>query len=122
MIRAHVPNADGKLRPGMFARVRMLTSEMRDSLMIPEESLFPVGDDKYVYKVVDGRAQRQKVEIGQRRDGKVEILGGLGAQDMVVTAGVVKLRDGAPVRVANSTAAQPPVGKAEPAPVGKGSS
>ena len=47
--------------------------------MIPEESIFPVGDDKYVYKVVDGRAQRQKVEIGQRRDGKVEVLGGLGA-------------------------------------------
>ncbi len=101
-IRALVPNADGKLRPGMFARVRLLTSEERDSLMIPEESLFPVGDDKYVYKVVDGRAQRQKIEIGQRREGKVEILGGLTPQDTVVTAGVVKLRDGAAVRVANA--------------------
>jgi membrane fusion protein (multidrug efflux system) len=121
-IRALVPNADGKLRPGMFARVRLLTSEERDSLMIPEESLFPVGDDKYVYKVVDGRAQRQKIEIGQRREGKVEILGGLTPQDTVVTAGVVKLRDGAPVRVANAPAAEPAVGKAEPAPPRKGNS
>ena len=121
-IRAQVPNPDGKLRPGMFARVRLLTSEIRDSLMIPEESLFPVGDDKYVYKVVDGRAQRQKIEIGQRREGKVEVLGGLGAQDTVVTAGVVKLRDGAPVRVANAPAGEPAVGKAEPAPPSKGNS
>lgn len=121
-IRAHVPNADGKLRPGMFARVRLLTSEARDSMMIPEESLFPVGDDKFVYKVVDGRAQRQKVEIGQRQDGKVEILGGLAPQDTVVTAGVVKLRDGAPVRLANDTPKQPSVEKAEASPPRKGNS
>ena len=109
--------------PGMFARVRLLTSEERDSLVIPEESIFPVGDDKFVYKVVDGRAQRQKVEIGQRRDGKVEILGGLVATDTVVTAGVVKLRDGAPVRVAN--AARCPASRwarPKPAPPPKGNS
>jgi membrane fusion protein (multidrug efflux system) len=120
VVRANVPNSDGKLRPGMFARVRLLTSDLRDSLVIPEESLFPVGDDKYVYKVVDGRALRQKVEIGQRRQAMVEILAGIGPQDLVVTAGVVKLRDGAPVRVANAPA-PPPQGKAEPAAAGKGS-
>jgi membrane fusion protein (multidrug efflux system) len=119
-IRAQVPNADGKLRPGMFARVRLLTSEARDSLMIPEESIFPVGDDKFVYKVVDGRAMRQKVDIGLRREGKVEILGGLTAADTVVTDGIVKLRDGAPVRVANAAAAVPPAAKA--APPAKGNS
>jgi len=122
-IRAQVSNADGRLRPGMFARVRLLTSEARDSLMIPEESIFPVGDDKYVYKVVDGRAMRQKVEIGLRREGKVEIMGGLAPADLVVTAGIVKLRDGAPVRVANAPAANQPVGRADPpAPAPKGNS
>ena len=121
-IRAQVPNADGKLRPGMFARVRLLTSEARDSLMIPEESIFPVGDDKFVYKVVDGRAMRQKVDIGLRREGQVEILGGLTAADTVVTDGIVKLRDGAPVRVANAAAAAQPIGKAPPASPAKGNS
>jgi len=121
-IRATVPNADGRLRPGMFARVRLLTSEMRDSLTIPEESIFPVGDDKFVYKVVDGRAQRQKVDVGQRRDGQVEILDGLNTQDSVVTAGAIKLRDGVAV-IAKSPATPPaPVGKAETAPPGKGNS
>ena len=122
VIRAQVSNRDGKLRPGMFARVRLLTSDLRDSLVIPEESIFPVGDDKFVYKVVEGRAQRQKIEIGQRRDGKVEVLAGLGADDRIVTAGVVKLRDGAVLKVAEPAAATAPVGKAESAPAsGKGS-
>jgi membrane fusion protein (multidrug efflux system) len=107
VIRAQVANRDGKLRPGMFARVRLFTSEARDSAMVPEESLFPVGDDKYVYKVVDGKALRQKVEIGQRRDGKVEVVSGLRADDVVVTEGHLKIRDGAAVKVADRPAAPP---------------
>jgi membrane fusion protein, multidrug efflux system len=118
VIRAQVPNKDGRLRPGMFARVRLFTSGSKDALVVPEESLFPVGDDKYVYKVVDNKATRQKVEIGQRREGRVEIVNGLAPEDMVVTAGVIKLREGAPVSVANR-AAPPPVGKSE-APKTKG--
>jgi membrane fusion protein, multidrug efflux system len=107
VIRAQVANRDGKLRPGMFARVRLFTSESRDSALVPEESLFPVGDDKYIYKVVDGKALRQKVEIGQRRDGKVEIVSGVAPTDMVVTAGHLKIRDGAAVSIAEQPAAAP---------------
>ena len=108
VIRAHVSNRDGKLRPGMFARVRLFTSEPKDTAVIPEESIFPVGDDKYVFKVVDGLAARQKVEIGQRLEGRVEIVSGLGAGDIVVTAGQLKIRDGAPVRIADSPAPATP--------------
>src|SRR5207237_10824678 len=109
--RAQVPNRDGRLRPGMFARVRLFTSEARAALVVPEESLFPLGEDKYVYKVVEGKALRQKIEIGQRREGRVEVLNGLGSEDVVVTAGVIKLREGAPVTVADRPVAPPPVGK-----------
>ena len=117
VIRAQVPNRDGRLRPGMFARVRLFTSGMRESIVVPEEALFPLGDDKYVYRVVDGKAARQKIEIGQRREGRVEVVSGLSPEDVVVTAGVIKLREGAPVQVANSPAAPPPaVGKADTAP------
>lgn len=116
VIRAQVPNKDGKLRPGMFARVRLFTSGSKDTLVVPEEALFPLGDDKYVYKVVDGKATRQKIDIGQRREGRVEVVNGLGAEDVVVTAGVTKLREGAPVTIANSSPAT------APAPVGKSDS
>ena len=79
--------------------------------MVPEESLFPLGDDKYVYKVVDGKAIRQKIEIGQRREGRVEVVNGLAPEDVVVTAGVIKLREGAPVSIANSNPTPPPIGR-----------
>jgi membrane fusion protein, multidrug efflux system len=115
VIRAQVPNTDGKLRPGMFARVRLFTSGSKDTLVVPEESLFPLGEDKYVYKVVDGKALRQRVEIGQRRSGSVEVVNGLGAEDIVVTAGVIKLREGAPVTIANSAPGPAPVGRTESA-------
>ncbi len=127
VIRARVPNSGGALRPGMFARVMLFTSELKDSVMIPEESLFPVGEERYVYRVVAGKANRQKVDIGQRRDGKVEIRAGLASGDVVVTAGQIKLREGVAVRVANVPAAPAPaVGKADDSTLsqgkGKGSS
>lgn len=103
VIRALVKNAEARLRPGMFARVRLLFSEARDSVAVPEQSLIPVGDEQYLFKVVDGRAQRFKVEIGQRRDGQVEVLQGLAAGEVVVTAGQLKLRDGSQVKIATDT-------------------
>jgi membrane fusion protein (multidrug efflux system) len=113
-IRAQVPNRDGKLRPGMFARVRLFTSDNRETIVVPEESLFPLGDDKYVYKVVDGKATRQKIDIGQRREGKVEVMAGLAPDDVVVTAGVIKLREGVAVTLARSSPpAAPAVGKSD---------
>jgi len=120
VIRAQVPNKDGKLRPGMFARVRLFTSGNRDTLVVPEESLFPLGEDKYVYKVVDGKAQRQKIEIGARREGRVEVLNGLTASDVVVTAGVIKLREGVAVQVANTPPAAPQPALNSAAPKTKG--
>ena len=112
VIRAQVPNRDGRLRPGMFARVRLFTSGEKDTLVVPEESLFPVGEDKFVYKVVDGKATRQKVDIGQRREGKVEVVNGLTPEDVIVTAGIIKLREGVAVTIANSAPDSTiPVGK-----------
>lgn len=116
VIRAQVANRDGTLRPGMFARVRLFTSGLKDTLVVPEESLFPVGDDKFVYKVVNGKATRQKIEIGARREGRVEVVNGLTPEDVVVTAGVVKLRDGVAVNVvaAPSAAPRPALNSAAP--------
>jgi membrane fusion protein (multidrug efflux system) len=102
VIRAQVKNGEARLRPGMFARVRLLMDDNRDSLLVPEQSLIPQGDEKYVFKVVDDRAQRVKVEVGQRRDGKAEILQGLTAGDVVVIAGQLKIRDGTPVKTSET--------------------
>jgi membrane fusion protein, multidrug efflux system len=104
VIRAVVKNADARLRPGMFARVRLLTSNVQDAMTIPEQALLPQGEEFYVFRVADGRASRVKVEIGQRREGVVEILRGIAKDDVIVTAGQLKIRDGAAVKVAANPA------------------
>ena len=104
VIRALVKNAEASLRPGMFARVRLLLNANTDSMVIPEQALVPVGDDHFVFKVVDGRAQRVKVDIGQRREGRVEVLKGLDAGEIVVTAGQLKIRDGTVVKAVDAAA------------------
>jgi membrane fusion protein (multidrug efflux system) len=100
VIRAQVRNQDTALRPGMFTRVRLITRDQADAMVVPEQALMPQGTDQYVYKVVDGKVVRARVETGQRRDGKVEVVSGLAAGDTVVTAGHLKIRDGVAVRIA----------------------
>jgi len=102
VIRAQVKNADTALRPGMFARVRLITRDSQDSLVIPEQAIVPQGDEQFVFRVVDGKAVRTKIVVGQRRDSKVEILGGLTGSDTVVTAGQMKLREGVAVAIAGN--------------------
>jgi membrane fusion protein, multidrug efflux system len=105
VIRAQVQNPDAALRPGMFARVRLITKEMKEALVLPEQALVPQGQEQYVFRVVDGKAQRAKVEVGQRGDGRVEVLAGVSPDDTVVTAGQLKIRDGTPVQVAGNEGA-----------------
>lgn len=109
VIRAAVKNTGATLRPGMFARVSLLSSQVQNGLTIPEQALIPVGDDVFLYKIADGRALRTKVEIGQRRTGFAEIVSGLAAGDVVVIAGQPKLRDGAEVKVATIDGKAPEV-------------
>ncbi len=105
VIRAQVRNQDTALRPGMFARVTLITHTKKESLVLPEEALVPLGTEQFVFRVVDGKAVRATVQTGQRRDSKVEILSGVDKDDMVVTAGQLRLRDGVSVRVAGADAA-----------------
>lgn len=107
-LRAHIPNADGRLRPGMFARVSLMLEQRPNALLIPEQALVPMGSERFVYRVVDGKAVKQKVTLGQRRAGEVEISAGLSPGDTVVTAGQMKLQDGAPVTVLQATDGQVP--------------
>ena len=95
--RARLENATGRLRPGMFVRVRLLFGDRRNVLMAPEQAIVP-GAQPSVFKVVDGKAVATKVKLGVRRAAQVEIVDGLVVGDVVVTAGQLKLRDGAPVR------------------------
>jgi membrane fusion protein (multidrug efflux system) len=98
--RARLPNEKGLLKPGMFVRISLMTQKTENALLIPEEALIPRGNQMFVYKVVDGKVAPQMVQTGSRRSGRVEVVEGLAPGDVVITAGHMKVREGAPVSVA----------------------
>lgn len=97
-VRASLPNGALKLRPGLFVRVDVSLGLKPDAIVIPEQAIWPIGRDKTVYVVVDGKAERRIVEVGTRRPGEVEIVDGLAIGEVIVTAGQMKLHDGAAVQ------------------------
>jgi membrane fusion protein (multidrug efflux system) len=111
-VLAQVSNPDSLLKPGMFARPRVVFSVREAAVVVPEEALVPVGTQRVIFKVAqgpDGKPVSQRIEarIGLRLPGKVEILSGLKAGDTVVTAGHARLMrgDNVPLRVISLPAA-----------------
>ena len=105
LVRARVENPGALLKPGMFARPRVVFAVRDNAIVVPEEALVPQGQRQYVYKLVEGeggqkQAQRVEAKLGLRLPGKVELLYGVAAGDRVVTAGQARLRgEQTPVRV-----------------------
>ncbi|MET0348790.1 MAG: efflux RND transporter periplasmic adaptor subunit [Rhizobacter sp.] len=105
LVRASIANDEGVLRPGMFARARLVFSTREEAVVVPEEALVPQGGRQFVLKVVDGpqgpTTERLEARLGLRVPGKVEIMDGLKVGDLVVTAGQARLMraDGLSVKV-----------------------
>jgi membrane fusion protein (multidrug efflux system) len=111
-VRAHIPNDDQALRPGMLLTVSIVMAE-RISLVVPEHAVYQIQDRHYVYVVGDDLVARERqIEAGERRFGSVEVVGGLEEGERVVTEGIVKLRDGAAVRLTGSEAGDTSAGRA----------
>jgi membrane fusion protein, multidrug efflux system len=110
-LRAVVPNADETLRPGLFAQVAVLLPAENAVLELPATAVVysPYGNSVYV--VVEKPAsngtkqsvvEQRFVTTGAKRGDQIAIVKGLSAGDQVVTAGQMKLRNGASVTVNNS--------------------
>jgi len=96
-VRAHIPNSDHALRPGMLLTVQVLTAQ-HPALVVPESAVFQVQNRAYVYRVDDDVAHQQQVEVGGRHFGTAEVRSGLTEGDVIVVEGIVKLREGIKVR------------------------
>jgi membrane fusion protein, multidrug efflux system len=103
-VRAHIPNDDRALRPGMLLTVDVMTAQ-HEALVVPEGAVFQVQNRAYVYRLDGETARQREIQIGSRRFGVVEVLGGLQEGDEIVVEGIVKLRDGIQVRFEEAGAA-----------------
>ena len=93
-VRAYVPNADHRLKPGMFANVTLSVGTKDSALTLPEDCIFPHTGGFAVYRDAGGVAELVPVETGLRIPGRVEILSGLKAGDLVARSGNLRLSPG----------------------------
>jgi membrane fusion protein, multidrug efflux system len=99
VVRARVANSDLKLRPGMFGRVLLQLAVRDKAIWVPEQAIVPRGQDAFVFRVANGKADLVKVQTGTRRVGEVEIRSGVAAGDLVVTEGTQRIGPGSAVTV-----------------------
>ena len=96
-------NSSMRIRPGMFARVT-LNFGTEKGIIVPDQTIQKQAgsNDRFVFTIENGIAKYRKVELGQRLDNYQEILSGVNAGDVVVTAGQTRLIDGTVVEIINN--------------------
>lgn len=105
-IEVEIENTEGRLRPGAFARGRVVTGVEEGVVFVPAEAVVSFAGVTKVFTVENGVAKEHRVVTGVRADGWVEIRSGLGAGASVAVEGVNRLADGVPVRTAAAVASE----------------
>jgi membrane fusion protein (multidrug efflux system) len=109
-VQATLPNGDYKLRPGMFARVSVVMNESKNVIAIPATAVHyaPYGNSIFVVSEMKDQqgkpykgVREQFVKLGQTRGDLVAVDSGLNPGEEVVTSGVFRLRNAAPVVINN---------------------
>jgi len=106
-VRATLSNAEGDLRPGMFADVAVQLPERRDVVTLPQTAVTtnPYGESVFVVQAAEGdkpaTVSKRFVTTGERRGDQVAISEGVKPGETVVTSGQLKLREGSRIKVNN---------------------
>jgi membrane fusion protein (multidrug efflux system) len=96
-LTAEFNNADEALRPGMFLSVALEVRFKDDAIVVPEEAIVGEGLRHLIFVVKDNVVERRVVRIGQRQEGRIEIVEGLKAGETIIVRGVQRVRPGVTV-------------------------
>ena len=112
-IQADIPNNEGQLRSGMFARAHIILPTLEDQIILPQTAITYTlyGDNVYLASEDENgvlRVTQSVVKVGERKGNSVHILDGVKAGDTVVTSGQVRLSNHAKVRVVESNSLEAP--------------
>jgi membrane fusion protein (multidrug efflux system) len=97
-VEIRVPNPEGKLKPGMFARMTIEVNQ-KECIVAPDSALIREADYTYVFVVTDNKAKRRSIKLGIWQGQLHEVLEGVSPGDIVVTHGQMRLKDGQTVEI-----------------------
>ena len=87
-VRIEVNNADGRLKPGMFADIEIVTTVQENVLLISDSALQTEGDDQIVFVALnDSKFEKRVVKTGMEQHGRVQVIDGVKPGEKVVTTG-----------------------------------
>jgi membrane fusion protein, multidrug efflux system len=117
-LTAEIDNPDEALRPGMFLSVALQVTVRENATVVPEEAVVNEGLRQLIFVVRNNTVERRVVRLGQRQEGRVEVLEGVEPGETIVIRGVQRVRPGATVtpRPLGAEAAPPSAGAAPEAP------
>jgi HlyD family secretion protein len=94
-IEIEIPNPTSRLRPGMYARVRITVDTKKEALIVPINAMVDLGGRRGVFTPLpDNTAAFRVVQVGVETGESAEVLAGLDEGDRVITTGAAALRDG----------------------------
>jgi membrane fusion protein (multidrug efflux system) len=99
VVRALYPNRNEELKPGRYARVTTVLSQINNTVSIPTEAIIPEmsGEKVFIYK--NGNAEEVKVLTGLRTESHIQIKEGLNFGDTLLTTATLQLRQKLPVQL-----------------------
>lgn len=100
-VEVAIPNADGRLRPGMFVTVEFVLQTNPQALLVQDEAIYERGDQTVVFVVESGVAQLVPVSVSELAGPMDEITSGVEAGTEVIAEGGAFLTPDTPVRVVN---------------------
>jgi len=106
LVRATIPNPDGRLIDGQLVRVSVEGDEPQEKVLIPQSALIADQQGPYVFLVVDGKAEVRRIKLGGDLGANAIVDDGLKGGEQVVVQGMEALRAGTPVTASPAPAAQ----------------
>ncbi|GAB4044441.1 efflux RND transporter periplasmic adaptor subunit [Spirosoma litoris] len=99
MVEIDFQNKGGKLKPGMFASVRLpVSSSAEGSLYVPKTAVVSTMDQTFVLKVVNGKAVRTTVQKGDDTAGQTQVFGALKPGDIILKTASEEIADQTPIK------------------------
>ncbi len=99
IVRAMYPNLNEELKPGRFASVRALLSQISNTISIPSQAVIPEMSGEKVFVIRNGKAEERKVVLGLRTESHIQVREGLQFGDTLLTTAILQLRHGIPVQL-----------------------
>ncbi|HDR05167.1 MAG TPA: efflux RND transporter periplasmic adaptor subunit [Candidatus Marinimicrobia bacterium] len=96
-VRAFYANDNEELKPGRFAQVKAILSEIDAAIAIPSEAVIPEMEGEKVFIYKNGLAIEKRVDIGLRTESHVQVRSGLEFGDTLLTTAILQLRHKSPV-------------------------